>query len=302
MLWHRIAAATALWIALLCPAARANANSLVDALGPRELALGESMRADATGSLATTLNPAGLPLSRSLVLETGYGYRPDDGASLVAVSACDSTVPVPGCFYYHYFRASPDVGGVDVRRRSHEVGYVIARRVGSFVFGAKYKYFDYNFSPASAGDDDASGHAADFGMTFVAGDSVRVGVVSYNLVSTADSPQYPRAFGGGLVVRPAPSLSIAVDAAWNTDLPDGQDTGRYSGGVEYFIVAANRQAGYPLRAGVVYDDTGDRTYATGGLGYVTPKVGIDIGVRKQVGGDGDELLVVGSLRLFAPQQ
>ena len=39
--------------------ARADADSLNHPLGPRELAVGEGVRAGATGAMATTLNPAG---------------------------------------------------------------------------------------------------------------------------------------------------------------------------------------------------------------------------------------------------
>ena len=50
----------------------------------------------------------------------------------------------------------------------------------------------------------------------------------------------------------------------------------------------------------VYDEIGAAHYVTGGLGYITPRVGIDLGARKQVGGDGDELMVQLGLRMFLP--
>ena len=65
-------------VVLLQHDARADADSLNDGLGPREISVGESMRADARGALATTLNPAGLALNRELVFEGSYGYRPGD--------------------------------------------------------------------------------------------------------------------------------------------------------------------------------------------------------------------------------
>ena len=95
----------------LSPNAAADADSLNDFFGPREISVGESMRADATGARATTLNPAGLGLNSQLVFQGAYGFRPDDSATAIAASACDSTVPVPGCFYYNYFDAEPEVDG-----------------------------------------------------------------------------------------------------------------------------------------------------------------------------------------------
>ena len=44
-----------------------------------------------------------------------------------------------------------------------------------------------------------------------------------------------------------PQLVAAFDARWNLDT-DG-DTGRYGGGLEYFVTTAGGQSGYPLRAG-----------------------------------------------------
>ncbi len=302
---HRITAATLLLMVSSAPAARADANSLFDLLGPREIAVGESLRAEAKGGLATTLNPAGLALSRELVLESSYGYRPSDGANIAAISACDSTVPVPGCFYYRYFSADPEISGVDHTRRAHEIGYVAARAVGKFVMGVTYKYFDYNSD--LTGESDESGHSTDFGITLVPSNALKLAFVGYNLLSSGESPQYPRAYATGLVLRPSQSLSLSADALWNTELEEGQSTGRYGGGAEFFVMSSDQRRGYPLRAGIVYDSTGGadrtygkRTYATAGAGYRTMKVGLDIGMRKQVGGEGDELLIIGSIRLFAP--
>ena len=198
---HRITAATVLLMVSSAPTARADANSLFDSLGPRELAVGESLRAEAKGGMATTLNPAGLPLSKELVLESSYGYRPSDGANIVGVSACDSTVPVPGCFYYRYFSADPD----DNTRRAHEVGYVAARAVGQFIVGVTYKYFDYNSD--LTGESDQSGHSTDFGITLVPSNTLKLAFVGYNLFSSGDSPQYPRAYATGLVLRPTARLA-----------------------------------------------------------------------------------------------
>jgi hypothetical protein len=56
----------------------------------------------------------------------------------------------------------------------------------------------------------------------------------------------------------------------------------------------------PLRGGYVYDSLLKASYITGGIGLVTPRIGIDVGARKQVDGPGDEFLVETSLRLFFP--
>lgn len=291
--------AIAMAIVVLQAEARADADSLNDGLGPREISLGESMRADARGALATTLNPAGLALNRELVFEGSYGYRPGDSASALAVSACDSTVPMPGCFYYRYFNAGPEIGDAKLSRRSHEFGSVISRALSPRVLiGITSKYFDYESDVEGEGNVD--GFAFDFGTVVMASNNVNVAVVGYNLVSK-DSSQYPEAVGAGLMARPIPSLALGLDAVWNLDSEAGRSTGRYGGGAEYFMRTADMRSGYPLRAGAIYDNQLDATYVTAGVGFLSVKMGLDIGARKQVNG-GDELMIHASLRLFGPRQ
>jgi hypothetical protein len=283
--------------------AHADADALNDHLGPREISTGEASRAEARGSLAVSLNPAGLPLTRELVFEGGYGYRHADNASTVAVSACDSTVPMPGCFYYRYFRATPDINNMDFGRRSHEAGVALARSLTPRVsLGITNRYFDYNSD--LTGEDDSSGWGSDAGILVRATDFVNVGVVGYNLLS-ADSAQYPRAIGGGISARPTGQLMLAFDSLWNLEAPDGQSTGRYGGGAEYFFQSADMQNGYPIRLGGLYDAGQESGYITGGVGYMHAKFGFDLGVRKQLSGtqmDGSsELMVLGSIRLFGPR-
>ena len=133
----RLAKASVL-VALVAGSAHADGDALVDMLGPREIAVGEAMRGGATGASAISLNPAGLPLSRELVFEGGYGYRASDDASLVGVSACDSTAAMPGCFYYDYIGSSP----MNVQTHTHIAGTALAYPISPHVFlGAGLKYF-----------------------------------------------------------------------------------------------------------------------------------------------------------------
>ena len=282
---------------VLAPAsiARADSRVLGDLFGPREIAVGESMRADARGHLATTLNPAGLSLSKQLVFHGSYGFRGEDSASAVAVSACDSTVPFPGCFYYNYFAAEPAVAGANMSRRLHQFGVTMSRAITQrLLIGVNSKYFDYNSN--LDGEEDSSGFAVDAGLILRATEGANLAFVGYNLVAK-DSAQYPRALAAGASVRPFGSLSLSFDALWEVGGDDEMKSGgRYGGGGEFFL-SSDSQSGFPIRGGVVYDDALDATYATGGLGFVSTRLGIDIGLRKQVEG-GDELMVHAGLRLF----
>ncbi|HTJ45829.1 MAG TPA: hypothetical protein VL463_27185 [Kofleriaceae bacterium] len=276
--------------------ARADADSLVEDQGARELALGGAMRAGATGALATTLNPAGLPLSQDLVFEGAYGYRPDDSASVLQLSACDSTTEAPGCFYYHYLTASPTIDGMDEHRHSHTFGFTMSRQVLPHVLiGGTVKYFSYTSD--LMGESNASGFNWDVGATFKLNEYVNVAVVGYDLWGER-STQFPRAVGSGAMVRPIPQLTMAFDALWNLDATG--KTGRFGGGAEYFLSSQEGQMGYPLRVGAVKDLALGGTYITGGLGITSLKIGLDLGARKEVAG-GDELVVTASLRFFGPR-
>ena len=281
--------------------ASAQADSLHDYFGPREISVGESMRAAATGARAITLNPAGLTLNKQLVFEASYGFRPEDGASSVAVSACDSTNKVPGCYYYRYFTAEPKVGSMTMSRRAHEFGMALSVPLTPrLAIGSTTKYFDYNSQ--MTGETDAAGFATDAGLVLRATNSITLGVAGYNLVAK-ESAQYPRGVGGGIAIRPSPSIGLTADGAWNLDAESGQSKGRYGGGAEYFYRDPSGNSGYSLRAGGIHDtsklESESGSWLTGGIGYTNPKIGIDIGARRKMGGD--ELLVLAGLRVFGPR-
>jgi hypothetical protein len=279
-------------------AGRADGDSLVDMLGPREIAMGEALRGGATGSSAIGLNPAGMPLNRELVLEGGYGYRASDQASIIGVSACDSTNAMPGCFFYDYVGASPKLGGMNLHRRTHITGgslaYLLTPRIA---LGATLKYFHSSSDVMT--DSNASGFASDVGATLRLTDLVNVGVTGYNLWSTTESPEFTRAVGGGVLVHPLPLLALSFDARWKLD--GDQRGARYGGGAELFLRSGNGQTGYPVRAGALHDNSLGTTYLSGGLGYTTIKFGIDIGARLAIS-RGNDTVVIASLRLFGPRQ
>jgi hypothetical protein len=269
---------------------------LTDSLNPREVAVGDAMRAGAIGSAARS-NPAGLPLTSELVFEGGYGYRGFDSASVVGISACDSTNAAPGCFYYDYITSSPEVEGMGVSRKSHLVGATLSRRLTPRIFiGTGVKY--HRFSSMMPGEKDEKGFTYDIGGIVRVTDTINLGVVGYNLIGDT-SPQFPRAFAAAAQARPMASLTASFDALWNLDA-DGKD-GRYGGGLEYFLATQQGQMGYPIRLGGVHDVGADASYVSGGIGLATLKMGFDVGARRQVKG-GDEMLILASLRFFGPRQ
>jgi len=280
----------------LIGSAYAEGDALVDTLGPREIAVGEAMRGGATGSSAIGLNPAGLPLNRELVFEGGYGYRLSDEASLIGVSACDSTSAIPGCFYYSYAGSSPELGDMTLSRRTHMAGMSVAYPITPRVFlGSSMKYF--NFKSDVMGEAKASGFNWDLGATIRISDFVSLGAAAYNLWG-ADSPELARAVGGGILARPVDMLAFSFDARWKLDGDD--HSARYGGGAELFLSPRTGQSGFPIRAGALRDNGLDATYLSGGVGYATMKLAIDVTARVAVTGE-DATLFIASMRFFGPR-
>ncbi len=284
-----------LGVSCLLGSAQAEPDSLDDLLGPREVAVGEAMRGGATGASAIGLNPAGLPLNRELVFEGGYGYRPSDSASLIGVSACDSTNLMPGCFFYDYAGSSPELEGIQKSRHTHVGGLAISRQfVPRVLIGATTKY--YSFQSDVMGEKSASGVALDFGATIRMTELINVGFSAQNLYASDKSPQFPRAMGGGVHARPIPSLALSFDMRWK--LEGDNTSARYGGGAEWFI--RSKQNGYPIRVGALRDNGLDATFVSGGIGFATLRWGVDVGARRQVK-NGDETLVLASMRFFGPR-
>lgn len=273
----------------------ARAEPLDDLLGPREMAVGEAMRAGATGASAIGLNPAGLSLNRELVIEGGYGYRAADSASIAGVSACDSTVAAPGCFFYDYIGSSPELDGSMKSRRTHVGGFAMARQfVPRVSIGATLKYFD--FESDVMGEDDSSGAAADLGLTMRMSQLINLGISGQNLWKSEESVQFPRAAGGGFQARPLPALTLGFDMRWKLDDEGGL---RYGGGAEWFLRGG--RTGFPIRFGGLRDNALGATYVSGGIGMASMSWGIDIGARRAVKG-GDDTMIMASMRFYGPRE
>lgn len=284
-----------------CLLGSARADSLNDLLGPREIAVGEGMRGGATGASAIGLNPAGLPLNRELVFEGGYGWRGTDDATLIGVSACDSTNAAPGCFFYDYLGTNPELAGMTGSRRAHVGGMALSKLLlPRVMIGATIKY--YSFKSDMAGETSQSGFTADVGATLRLTQMINLGISGQNVYATEDAhPMFPRAAGGGFHARPMPNLSLGFDARWLLDADDVAGSIRYGGGAELFLSGSRGQTGYPLRVGALRDNGLGATYVSGGLGMATLKWSVDLAARREVKG-GDETMILASMRFWGPRE
>src|SRR5688500_5894336 len=143
------------WLLGLSVFATGFARADSDVLSPRAIGVGEALRAAATGSLATTLNPAGIVTSRTYVIEGSYGFRPDDKSHIQSVSICDSvTTRVGACIYYRHLSADPSEMG---DRSLHDIGISVAVPLGpNLAFGVTNRYVNYSESVMEATPIDTS--------------------------------------------------------------------------------------------------------------------------------------------------
>jgi hypothetical protein len=288
--------------AIFAVPSRAHADSLEDTLGTRAVSQGEAVRASASGASATQVNPAGVALTHSYSLEATYGYRGEDSATVANAAVCDSvTNRVGACVYYSYFGSSPEGGD----RSLHDIGLTLALPLGDKVMvGTTGRYIDYTESGTQALPEDESRDGSlvfDFGLIVKPTPELALAGVGYNLIGH-DEDNFPRAIGSGFAFNVGDRFSIGADGVWKLDHPDDEKTGRYGVGAELFLTGDGGEQGYPIRAGYIYDRARNAQYLTGGLGFVTARVALEAGLRKQVAGDeGDELMFLVGLKLFVPQ-
>jgi hypothetical protein len=163
------------------------------------------------------------------------------------------------------------------------------------LLGFTQRVVDYDETVGGAMSDTSRewDYVADAGLIVRVTPMINIAAVAHNLVGSDDS-QFPRAYGGGLAFVPRPDFTVAADMRYSTVT----ETPRWAGGAEYYVRGGG-EALFPVRVGYVYDAATDAQYITGGLGWVSPRFGLDIGARHQIA-EGEETTLQFGLRLFMP--
>lgn len=235
-----VVAAALAAVALLAPS---RAAAIEDLFSPRSVALGTSLRGYATGTLGPLLNPSGMSLTRSYVVDAFYGLRFQDLGNSLNLSISDSvTSRVAAGVFYSYVHSSPrfaygdPAGPTDqVSREGHQTGLALSIPIGDrFTFGLTSKYvnvsttvanpaYDPNRSAASqmgvpqrltldssTAGASADGFTMDAGITLRLGEALSIGVVGQNLVPLR-SVEAPMQLGMGLAYQLAQTFTLAAD-------------------------------------------------------------------------------------------
>jgi hypothetical protein len=268
--------------------------------------MGGTLRASPTGESALLLNPAGMSLTRSYILSALYQFRASDTGSLVNVSVVDSaTKRIAAGLYYSFVYSSPSqtlglpdgtTFSMEETLMTHEAGLAVSYPLGDILhLGITSKYISVGVeqpdeTPDGAVDDGDSGVTMDIGLIVKIMPTLNLGVVYRNAIPM-DHPTYPRLLGMGVSYALGTRLLAEFDVQLDFDRAE-EVKPSYHGGAELFLATR-----YALRGGVMHDTLREATYATGGLGLVTKKLGLDFGLRQMVEG-GAETLVAFSVRLF----
>lgn len=263
---------------------------------PRSLAMGGALRALGNGTTSIFFNPANMALTRLYHIEASGIVRPEETRAVGTATAVDSitsSTKVSGGAAFSVGVEDPK--GLD--RTFTDFRSAVAYPIGDKVFiGLGFRYLRMiqdgfgpldldnvtpkKYSPASGGLLNGAGQrdpfvdtwTLDAGLTARIGQSLHISVVGQNLTHPGHT-LLPTTVGGGIGYGNK-DFSIEVDGladfdSWTTV------TGRFMAGGEYLV--ANK---VPIRIGYQYDQGANVHSVSGGLGYVSTEVGVELGLRR----------------------
>jgi hypothetical protein len=261
-------------------------------LSTRSIGMGGALRGAASGSAALSLNPSGISLARSYVVEGGYQYLRGSDGHLASLAITDSTsgFNIGGGLYYNYATASPT--GLGERGR-HEAGAALSLPFGDKVsLVGTIRYLRIRREMEAVLKPKTNGFTFDAGLTVRPASFLALGVAGRGLRDLED-PQAPLTLGGGVVLTPMPQLVVAVDA-YNVEM-EPVSYFVVSGGLEYTVASM-----FSMRAGGGRMDKD--AFGSAGFSVVSEVGALDLGGQMGFSGGGDSLYIGISGRLFVPTQ
>jgi hypothetical protein len=266
---------------------------------PRSLGMGGSLRGSAAGGGAIMLNPSGISLARSYVVEGSYQFLNREQGHVGHVSIVDSTsgFNLGGGLYYTYATASPESAP---ESRRHEAGLALSFPMGDRVtLGGTIRYlrarWDATTSPGAV-EGKTNGITFDVGMTVRPVRPLTIGLVGYAL-RDLENAQAPRGLGAGVALTPIDELIVAVDGLldFRTSESARDRTLSIFGGGEYTVASR-----FALRAGGGRGGARERTFGTLGASLLGSAGALDIGGRTDLQGGDKDVYIGLAARLFVP--
>jgi len=276
-----------LWLCLT--ASKASAQTFGVGADPRAVSMGGAVTATGTGWTSLNNNPAGMAQIRQYAGSAGYSYLTGLDAHEATLALTDSLLNpnmAMGLSYtYHRYpvAGSSDLstghlyrGALSLFERRKEVTYAI---------GATIHYADSSVMYGGT-----SLLNIDVGALLVLNEQFRLGVVGKNILDKTSSGQSRILQGGAAFVfgRALAEYNIITDF----DSNPSEVTLSHAVGLEVLATPA-----IPIRLGYRMDGLVDTHVISGGLGYNTANMGLEISYAHELR-DGGNAWVLGSLKWF----
>lgn len=246
----------------------------------RTLAMGLGARASAANTSAVAVNPAGLSIARQYQVESSAMYEPQASRVSVGGTVTDSfSGPVHAGAHFRYVHGNgySEHGGFDGRIA---LAVPIGTALGLGLTG-RYMSFWREGEPNVRGPF-AEGFTFDAALRVSPVPGLHIAALGHNLLDVG-SPLVPRQVGGSLSYTIDTMVTLAFDGlaelgTYRYRNGNIRPEGQFGGALEVFA------EGVPIRAGYVYDTGRGQHLLSGGLGYTSPEVGIELSIRQQVNG------------------
>jgi hypothetical protein len=274
-------------------------------MDPRAMGVAGAMIAAPGGTNGVYLNPASIAIVPLYHAEGVYQFTSRENMHMGGAAIVDSATK-PGIGAGVSFNYS----GCNSNRNEHDsfdgrlaLAGVIAK-IFSLGLTGRYLRVEQNISSSDWGPSGtpalpASGSRQMDGFTMDAGGLVRladmltIGVTGYNLTNT-ESAFAPIMLGAGASLTLMKMLYIEADGVFDFTSHDKMGTDLRIGG-ELLIADI-----FVIRVGYQYDFYYLRNVIAGGLGYVHPNFGIDVGFTQEIMDKGRTAVSIG-IKFFIPQ-
>jgi hypothetical protein len=276
-------------VILLLPHKVFSKNPWSDSLGARGLALGGAVIAYGTGSDALSGNPATMGLRKNYIFENYYQYNPLSNGHLMQSALVDSykNPRLAMGVYGTWEQSEPELyyQGANITRaeKYKKSGLALSILLSkNLSIGFNGYYFEWERDHSSG----KKGFSGDFGILAKIGDFFTAGFVVYDLISKHDD-DYPYSFGGGIaLILLNKKLLLEADIVFEGEEP------WVKGGIEFFFGKS-----ISFRFGGGERRFTESRYFSGGIGYITKKSQVDIGIKKELTGGNGTIIGIG-LRFY----
>lgn len=253
-------------------AVTASAETLDD---PRALGMGGAVGSDPVANSAVLYNPAGMSRAYQYAMELMYfrggALETNAGGINIVDSKTQPSMAVGVAYAYEF----TDAGNpVDIKGHNARLAFSHAIVPNKAYLGVGLHYLHLNRDPG----DDLKGFTLDAGGLFSITPAIHLGFFGNNLINLDDSMAPLRAGGG--VAYTGEALAIDFDTVADFTTVPGETRPIFRGGAELLIADS-----VPVRAGVERNQAVERTYVTGGVGFLTSSEGgtgsqVNLGYRQ----------------------